>query len=608
MKELQKKEGLQMKKNSQPTSKSLESGNNAKISGQVTKTLIFDIETDNLLLDVKNFWVGVTYCIETKEIVVYRDATKLCRSLQEADTIVGHNIIGYDIPVLFKLTGIDIKTEVVDTLLLAKLVYYDKDKGWGHSLDAYGERLGEKKGNYNDWSKYTAEMEKYCIQDVKVTQKLYAHLKRKATWLPKEAIELEQEVQRIVTKQYINGWKFDEKKAKALHIELVQEKEEAEQALWATFEPKFLPDGKIKTPKRPFRRMGVSTVGPHQPIKLRVFNPGSGNHVVWWVESFLGKQKWVLTDKGSPKTDAETLKEMFEDSVFLKPLLHYLEVNKLLGMVADGSKAWLKLVRDDGRIHGGIDILGAVSGRATHSSPNMSQVPSIRSYKGKESRDLFIVDKGEALVGCDLSGVELRCLAHFLHPYDKGRYADIIMQGDIHTANQKAAGLPTRDQAKTFCYGVIYGAGDAKIGEIVGGTAKEGKKLKANFFKGTPGYLQLTQAVSKAAKKRWLRGITGRRLRVRSPHSALNVLLQSLGSYISKYWMVEFHRVIEEEGIVVSQLGWSHDEINVSCKESDSEKVAKILEQTSISACENVGIRMPIESESKIGRSWLDVH
>ena len=185
----------------------------------MSKTLVFDIETDGLLLDVTCMWVGVTYCIETKEEKIFYDAREMVDYLNEASCVVGHNIIGYDIPALYKLSGIEVNSRAIDTLTLAKLAYYDKDRSWSHSLDAYGERLGEPKGNYNDWSKYTKEMEEYCKQDVQVTKKLYQHLKRKTTWLPETALQLEQDVQKIVTQQYIRGWKFDIQAARKLHIE-----------------------------------------------------------------------------------------------------------------------------------------------------------------------------------------------------------------------------------------------------------------------------------------------------------------------------------------------------------------------------------------------------
>ena len=575
----------------------------------MSKTLIFDIETDGLLLDLTTMWVGVTYCIETKEEKVYYDTDEMVEDLNEADCIIGHNIIGYDIPALNKLSSITLSPRrVIDTLVLAKLVYYNKDSSWKHSLDAYGERLGYKKGKYNDWSKYTKEMEVYCKRDVQVTKKLYTHLKRKSTWLPETALQLEQDVQEIITQQYINGWQFDEEKGRRLHIELVKEKEVAEASLWETFKPKFLPKGKVKVPKRPFRRLGVTTAGPHQPIEYTTFNPGSGNHVVWWVESVLGKQRWRLTDKGNPKTDADTLGEMFKDEPFLKPLLHYLEVNKLLGQLAEGPKAWFKYVGKEGRIHGQADILGAVTGRFTHSNPNIAQVPSVRAYKGKQSRELFTVQKGYKLVGADASGLELRTLSHYLARYDGGAYGRQVLEGDIHTANQKAAGLPTRDDAKTFIYAFLYGAGDEKIGSITGGSNKEGALLKARFTKKTKGLDRLLRAVKEAAKKKWIKGLSGRRLHIRSPHSALNVLLQSAGAYFMKYWVVAVAKMIKKEGYDARMVGNIHDEIQVEVREDQAEIFAKKLEGLFITVGEELGMRIKMEGEAKIGDNWYDTH
>ena len=572
------------------------------------KSLIFDIETNGLLLDVSKFWVGITYCIETKEEKVYYNAKDLAIDLNKATTIIGHNIIGYDIPALKILCGIEITTPVIDTLLLAKLAYYDKDKSWGHSLDAYGERLGEPKGKHNDWSKYTKEMEVYCKQDVKVTYKLYKHLKRKTVWLPETALQLEQNVQKVVTKQYLTGWKFNIQEARRLHVELVQEKEDSEALLWKTFTPKFIPDGKLKEPKRPFKRNNIYTVGPHQPISLTSFNPGSGNHIVWWVEQALGKQEWDRTEKGNPKTDSATLQEMFNDEEFLKPLLHYLEVNKLLGQLAEGDKAWLKLVHTDGRLHGSADILGAVTGRFTHSNPNLAQVPSVRAYKGAESRALFTVKEGYKLVGADASGLELRTLSHYLARYDGGKYGNTVLEGDIHTANQEAAGLPTRDMAKTFIYGFLYGAGDAKIGTITGGGAKEGAILKKRFLAKTQGLTGLLADVKVAAKKGWIKGLSGRRLFIRSPHSALNVLLQSAGAYYMKYWVVAVDNMITRDNFDASIVGNIHDEIQVEVREDQAEKFARNLEELFIKVGEDIGMRIKMEGEAKVGGNWFDTH
>jgi DNA polymerase I-like protein with 3'-5' exonuclease and polymerase domains len=301
--------------------------------------------------------------------------------------------------------------------------------------------------------------------------------------------------------------------------------------------------------------------------------------------------------------------EMFSDKDWAKPLLHYIEVKKLLGQLAEGNKAWLKLVKEDGRLHGRVDTLGTVSGRMTHSDPNMAQIPSPRAYKGKESRQLFICDSDRVLVGCDLSGVELRCLAHYMGRWDNGRYADILLNEDIHVANQKAAGLETRDLAKVFAYATLYGAGDSKLGSIVGGTSKIGKKLREAFEKNTPGYKQLTEAVkSRAKQKGYLIGVTGRRLYVRSPHSALNTLLQSLGAYIAKQWLILVDKKVKERGLDAFQISHVHDEITYDCSPDVAEEVAQIMEESATEAGEMFKLRVRIDAEAKIGKNWFDIH
>jgi DNA polymerase-1 len=573
------------------------------------RTLIFDIETNGLWHEVDKFWVGVTYCIETKEMHVYKEATTMVEALNKATKLVGHNIINYDIPVINRLanSNIDTNIKVIDTLILAKLAYYDQDKSFKFSLEAFGERiLRLPKGDYSDWTKYTPEMEEYCKQDVRVTHKLLQHLKRKTTWLPDEALQLEQDVQHIISKQEKKGWQFDTKKAEMLHIELTQELESAKDILERVFLPLLLPDGKVRVPKRPFRRLGVTTVGPNQPIKLTTFNPGSGNHIVRWVELLYGEQSWSYTEKGNPKTDGDTLTEMFSEYDWAKPLLHYLEVQKLLGQLAEGPKAWLKAVKNDGRIYGSADILGAVTGRFTHSNPNLAQVPSSTAYKGPDARSLFTVKKGYRLVGADASGLELRTLSHYLARHDGGKYGDTVLEGDIHTANQTSAGLPTRDMAKTFIYGFLYGAGDAKIGQIVKGGQKEGAVLKRRFLSKTIGLASLVSGVKKAAKRGYLVGLSGRRLYVRSPHSALNTLLQSAGAYYMKYWLIEVDKRLEN--FDASFVGNIHDEVQMEVREDQAEEVAKILEEAFIDVGEDIGMRIKMEGEAQIGMSWEDTH
>lgn len=591
-------------------------------------SIVFDIETDGLLLDVSKFWVGWTYCLESKKYEKFLDAEQLVRYLNEADTLIGHNIIGYDIPVLNKLarTKVSEDLKIVDTLILSRLAYYDSDFSFSHSLRAYGQRLGFPKGDHDDWTGYSAEMDAYCKQDVDVTTEVYRHLMRKTVrWLPDEALDLEQKVQAIISQQHVNGWVFDVKAAQALHVELINEMEESEQELHNVFKPikSFV---EKKYPNTAFKKDGTKSQALLRQEALGcdvhtidgtkkwgyyedlVFNPGSGQHIVRFIEHYLGPQDWELTDKGTPRTDAKSLRLMFNTSGFAKSLLHYQEVKKLLGQLAEGDNAWLKRVKDNGKIHGSANILGAVTGRFTHSNPNMAQVPSVKAYKGMESRSLFTVPRGYKLVGCDASGLELRTLSHYLAKHDGGEYGRKLIEEDIHTANQMAAGLPTRDNAKTFIYGFLYGAGDAKIGEIVKGTSQEGKQLKQKFLAKTKGLNTLVKGVQAAAKKGYLRGVTGRRLHVRSPHAALNVLLQSAGAYIMKYYLVELNKQLLKHNIDFAFVGNIHDEVQMQVREDQAQLAGDLAVKCFKTVELALKWRCQLDGEAKIGKNWADTH
>ena len=203
----------------------------------------------------------------------------------------------------------------------------------------------------------------------------------------------------------------------------------------------------------------------------------------------LGYELPTENDGKTYKVDEAVLKGI--DHPIAADLLSFLLVQKRLGQLAEGQQAWLKLQKN-GVIHGRVNTNGAVTGRCTHSTPNVAQVPSVRADYGKECRELFTVRKGYKLVGCDASGLELRMLAHYMAFYDRGEYAKIVTEGDVHTVNQKAAGLETRDQAKTMIYALLYGAGDHKMGEIIGGGAREGQQLKRKFFSSLPALARLT--------------------------------------------------------------------------------------------------------------------
>ena len=610
--------------------------------------ITIDLESNGLYYDVTEIHTlaikiedGDTYVYTSKPIEgsagSLSDGIEILKA-HKKHTIVGHNIINYDLPVLKKLLGYTHSGEVLDTLLVSKLLYPNlllidsnntkvppKLKG-SHSLASWGYRLGNYKGDYDDWTKLTQEMVEYNRQDVEVT---YALLQRfiKKGLPPKQALELEQKFATIITRQEHYGWLFDVKKAEQLHIELLQDKEEAYEELLKVFQP-------IRTwfpkdyPKIAYKKNGQKSQtlltqeanGCHYNDDMEWgywedvnFNPASGKHKVKFIEHYFGKIEWELTDKGTPKTGEDDLLKLFEDKEFAAPLVKYLNISKLLGQLAEGDNAWLKLVKSDGRIHGYVDTLGAVTRRCTHNSPNVAQVPSGKAFKGKECRELFTVGKGKKLVGCDMSGLELRVFAHYLARFDKGKYANVILEGDIHSYNQQSAGLPTRDNAKTFIYGTLYGAGDEKVGQIVGKDAKEGKRLKNMFKRNVPAYAKLLEGVADAVKKNgMLKALDGNPYIIRSAHSALNTLLQGAGALLCKQWLVLADEELQSKGyrpgIDYEWVGNIHDEVAAEVTEGLEEDIAEIIKSTTTKAGEVFNLRIRLDGEAKIGRTWYDVH
>ena len=602
--------------------------------------LIFDIECDGLLDTVSKIHCGVTYNTETEEYKRYtnEEISLLINDLQDADALGGHNIITYDNQVIEKLYGVDLSDkELCDTLILSRIAYYNliaidsnsrrvppRLKGT-HGLKSWGYRLGNNKGTYGEqedaWDTYSTEMLDYCEQDVRLNVDLYNKLLSKK--VPEEALRIEQEFAKIISRQTRYGWKFDVKAAQALHVELLNDKVQIEDKLAEVFKPliDFVPMKEVTQ----FRKDGVeSKVYANQVARGAYmhpkkgwgrdeevwFNPGSRHHIRRWMEEVYNWHSPEKTEKGTPIINEAVLKNVhFPEAQLLR---QYFLIQKILGMVAEGANGWLRCVEDDGRIRGQVNTLGAVTGRCTHSKPNVAQTPSGRAFKGEECRKLWTAPEGKQIVGCDASGLELRMLAHYMAAFDGGEYGEQVVNGDIHTINQEAAGLPTRDNAKTFIYGFLYGAGNAKIGEIVNGSASHGKKLKASFLEKLPALKKLTGAVKKASKKGFLVGLSGRKYAIRSEHSALNVLLQGAGALVMKYYNVEADKMFQEEGWVpgedYEQIGSIHDECQWEVSINIVEKFAKVAEKAFSSVETQLNFRVKLEGEAKIGPTWYDTH
>lgn len=523
----------------------------------------------------------------------YLDGHKVC----------AHNLIAFDAPVLRKVWGITIPLRnAVDTLVMARLLSpvealpeipdsYDKKKVSQHSLAAWGLRAGCNKMNFDleDFDAgYTEQMSEYCKQDVAVLEAVHLYLMDKfSEWNDKgkQSLELEHKVAMYMAQQERNGFKLNVRMATELLAHMRQRMLEITLDLQERWPPIVEERYSDKTGKRLKDKVTEFNVGSRKQIAERLLSDGV-------------KLK-AKTDNGAWIVDEPTLKALKHPVA--DEIAEYLMLQKRVGMI----DSWIEAADRYDRVHGRVLSNGTITGRMTHSKPNMGQITSVKSEYGKESRSCWTVEDGYALVGCDLSGIELRCLAHYMQ--DEA-YTHELLEGDIHTANQNAAGLTTRDQAKTFIYALLYGAGSAKIGSIVGGSAKQGQVLIDKFMGNMPALDKLLKRVKRMAGKGWIPALDGRRIQIRSEHSALNSLLQSAGAIIAKQWCLEMHKLLRTHHIEYKQVAFVHDEIQLEVKESHAEQTATLMVDAACIAGEALGFRVPVDAEAKIGKTWYDTH
>ena len=491
---------------------------------------------------------------------------------------------------------------------------FPKDLIGRHSLKAWGVRLGEHKADYSgSWDSWNPEMHAYMEQDVRTTLKLLQFLK---PWeYPEVPLALEHRVAHICHLMEYHGWTFDVQKAQKLYVTLVERRDELEKALvsqfgsWQEVDRTFIA-------KRDNRSLGY--VKGQQVVKHKtvLFNPGSRVHIEKKLRE-LGWKPTEFTESGRAKLDEPILAQI--DIPAAKEIIEYLLIQKRLGQLADGDNGWLKVVGSDGRIHAYTNPGGTITGRASHSSPNIAQVPAVRGKKGlvpygKECRELFTVPKGWVLVGADMAGLELRTFSHYLSFFDGGAYGDVVVSGDPHSHNQQAAGLSTREKAKEFIYALLYGAGDRRIGSIAGGSKAEGKELKERFFKGLPAFKKLKDRVDLSAQRGYLVALDGRRTPVRSEGAALNTLLQGAGAILCKQWLADVYDAMDAKGLRFGYDGdcvivaWVHDEISVACRKGLEDIIGETLTQTALKSGEPFNFKIALSADYKVGLSWADVH
>jgi DNA polymerase I len=566
------------------------------------RRLFLDTETNST-----HDHIWCCYTFNEDGYVCHTEASTLIPLIENSDKVIGHNLIGFDAGVLKRCWGVKIPAaKAIDTLILSRL--YNPNIEGGHSLAAWGERTGQKKTDYAQayvdktgllasyrWDNPDLELlYEYCKDDVAALVATYEMVNK---MLDKEkfseqSIKLEHDVAIIIQRQKEHGFKLDIKKAQGLLAMLQGKMVDIENELQLVFPP-YVETG----------RKNKRTGAPLKDI-VTPFNAGSRQQIAERLEK-LGVKFTKKTEKGAVIVDETVLASIALPEARL--LSEYLMLQKRVAQIG----SWLEEVKDTGRVHGSVITNGAVTGRMTHSSPNMAQVPNKGSPYGEDCRELWIVDDGNVLVGADASGLELRMLAHYMKD---DAYIKTVCEGsskdgtDVHTQNQKAAGLATRDEAKTFIYAFLYGAGAEKIGKIVGGNARDGQKLIESFLSNTPALKTLRNNVSKYASKGFVPGLDGRKIWVRSEHSAVNSLLQGAGAIVMKQALVLLDQELRKKKVWYGFCVNVHDEWQIETKEKDGELVGKLAVQSIQKAGELLGLRCPVSGEFNIGKTWRDTH
>lgn len=595
------------------------------------ETWIFDLETRGFLPNLKSpsdLFIIVAQELNTNETVAVTldDCEPFARRLYEADKLIAHNGWGFDFPALTQIYDWWDRLEDPrdsDSIIEARLAWphlFDLDQAkyaklkdrypvpknlfGSHSLKAWGLRLGEHKGDYDQgFEEYCPEMLVYAKQDIVVTRLLWDTIQTKN--VSKNASDLEQAVARLMARQERTGFPFDSEAADGLLRDLQAEQAEIMERLQAAFPP-----WSVKTPfipKANNKKLGYVKGELTHKVKDVVFNPSSRDHIADRLKTLHGWEPSATTPQGKPRVDEAILSEL--DYPEARLLARNFLLDKRIGQLATGAQAWIKKVADDGRIHGRVLTLQTISARASHTSPNIAQVPGNNAPFGERCRKLFTAPEGRVLVGSDLSGIEIRALSHYLAGQGDPDYAKEVVEGDIHTRNQKAAGLSSRAEAKSMLYATLYGAGVQKLGAIVGGTAKDGAIIKDRFYAGVPALGRLVDQINdRIDEKGFLIAVDKRRLYPRSKHSALNLLLQNCAAVIAKAWIVKCDELFQQRDLDVQWHAWVHDEIQVSCPPSQAELVGQAAQDAVRLVQTDLNIQCQLDTDFNVGASWAETH
>ena len=553
--------------------------------------VVFDIETDGL--DATNIWLMVAKEVGKPGFIIVKDKETFLRLAPKVTHWIGHNSIDYDAYIIEKLWGVKIPvSKQTDTLVLSRLCNPVMD---GHSLDAWGKRLGDNKIEFNDWSAYSEEMKVYCKQDVVLTEKLYLHLLENMKGFSNESIRLEHSMQFIVSEQKRNGFLLDRDMAMEIYVGAKTEADRIEKAILEFFPP-------IVT-----ERISEKT-GKKLKDHVEEFNLGSPMQVVKRLNS-MGWKPYVKTKSGNSWKICQENLDTIPDTA--PPPVRDMKKWKILETRWKTAKDWLERMDDEGRVHGQVILPGAITHRAAHQGPNMANIPSITDERGLsglfayECRAAWTVPRGYRLCGTDASGIQLRVLAHYMND---PAYTDTLLNGDIHTYNKNALGEFCKDRptAKTFIYAWLLGAGVGKVAQILGCSYQEAEWSMDNFLKATPALKALKRKASMAAERGYLVGLDGRRMGIESEHKSLSVYLQGGETVIMRLANVIWYN--KAKSMDFRQVAWVHDEWQTEVREDQADMLGQVQVQAIRDAGLHFNMNCPLDGEYKIGGNWAETH
>lgn len=607
------------------------------------KKLIFDLETNGLYDTVDTIWIGGTKDLDTGEINTYSDydpqskpLSELLVALNSADVVIGHNIISYDLTVLHKLFKFELKDtiKVIDTMTVSQLNFYARPGK--HSLANFGKILGDAKGDFTDFAKYSEEMKVYMVQDINLNHKVYNYLLAEVSKLEakrpgyKDALRLEHSIASICSDQVKSKWKFNIELAKKHYAHLTNEMKKIEDVVNPQLKervieidteyktPKYLKDGRFQMTTarmlsqyfdKEISQDDTHVVKPTFKFKrVKKIPADLGN--MDQVREMLLEQGWkptFYTPGGAPKITEDSLSSVSSDVG--KQVVKYYSLRSRHSVL----KGWMDLAeQNNGRVYVEPFNLGTPTSRQRHSK--IVNVPSVNAFFGSEMRELFIADDNKVIVGCDSSGNQIRALAHYLNNKDINSH---ILNGDIHQHNADMIGVD-RPLAKGLLYATVFGAGMKKLGKMVTGVEnlEKGRMVRENLYKALPGLKQLIARLNDfyyAAEKKegygFIPGLDKRKIYAESNFKCLNYMLQCFEAVTVKTAISNAFKMFKEQGLDVQILAMVHDEVQVQCNKEDAKKVSEILEYSfGDFTTEKLNLNIQMAGEAKVGNNWKETH